>query len=79
MAAKLYDLKLAGFTSAGDPTTGVGHIANKAIELWDDGSIKFTDAAGNKHIIADNPELNKLFAQLVAGDSGVPTTKRFHR
>lgn len=79
MASKLYDLQLAGFTSAGTPATGAGLIASKAIELWDDGSIKFTDAAGNKHVINDNPEFNRLISLIVAGGSGVPTTKRFHK
>lgn len=79
MASKLYDLQLAGFTQAGVPSTGAGLIASKTVELWDDGGVRFTDAAGNKHVINDNPELNRLLSQLVQGASGVSTTKRFHK
>jgi hypothetical protein len=79
MATSLYTLKLAGFTSAGVPTTGAGHIANKTVTLWDDGSLHFTDAAGNNVVLPDVPELNKLLVQLVVGGSGVPTTKSWNK
>ena len=78
MASKLYDLKLAGFTSAGDPATGAGLIGSQAVELWDDGSVIFTDAYSNRRKIHDNPELNNLLLVLVQGASGVSTVKKFH-
>lgn len=79
MAAKLYDLQLAGFTQAGVPSTGAGLIASKAIELWDDGSIHFTASNGRLMVINDDPEFNRLFAELVQGGAGVTTAKRFHK
>lgn len=78
MAKKIYDLQLAGFTSGGNPSTGTGLIASKAIELWDDGSLFFTNAAGVRKQLRDNPEFNTLLAQLVQGGSGVSSTKKFH-
>ena len=79
MSSKLYDLKLGGFTSAGNPATGAGLIGQKAIELWDDGSIIFTDAYSNRVVIADNPEINKLLSVLVQGGSAVSLVKKFHK
>jgi hypothetical protein len=76
MASKLYDLKLIGFTAAGTVGTGpTGQLGTKAIELWDDGSIQFTNAAGVKKVIANNPELNILLKQVLVGTGGVPSTK----
>lgn len=77
MASKLYDLKLAGFTSAGTPTTGAGHVANKAVEYWDDGSLHFTNAAGITMVLNSSRELNALLKQLVVGEGAVTTTKSF--
>lgn len=79
MASKLYDLKLAGFTSGGNPATGTGILGQKSIALLDDGSVAFTDTNGNKHVINDSPKLNALLSELVVGAGGVSTTKRFHK
>lgn len=75
MAAALYTLKIAGFTSGGDPTTGSGHIANTTITVWDDGSVHYTDGASVARTIARSPELNDLLKLIVVGGSGIPTTK----
>jgi hypothetical protein len=79
MASKLYDLKLACFTSAGNPATGAGLLGQKAVELWDDGTILFTDAASNRRKIHDSFELNALLDEIAKGASGVSTVKRFHK
>lgn len=77
MAAKLADLVLAGFSGSGNPATGAGLIGHQAVEMWNDGSIHFVDAANNHRIIHDCPELNVLLMSLVQGVGGVDPTKKF--
>lgn len=75
MAASAYTLKLGGFTSAGNPATGSGHIATVTIDVWDDGSVTYTDGASVVKTIKRSAELNHLLKHLVVGGSGIPTTK----
>lgn len=77
MATITNTLQVAGFTQAGNPATGSGLIASKTINLWSDGSITFTNAAGTPRQIADNYQLNALLKEILVGASGVSTAKQF--
>lgn len=81
MPNPVHTLQLAGFTQAGTPATGAGLIAAKTITLYDDGSIGFTNAAGQPKRMADNPEFNALFSQLIQGASAPAglNAKKFHQ
>ncbi|MGQ0595850.1 hypothetical protein [Aquabacterium sp.] len=78
MASPIATVQLAGFTQAGNPATGSGLIGSKAVTLWDDGTLTFTNAAGAPRKIHDNFELNALLAQIIQGASGISPAKKFH-
>jgi len=79
MATITNTLQLAGFTQGGNPATGSGLLGSKTIYLWSDGSITFTNPAGQMKKMEDHPPFNTLFAQLVKGAGGVSTTQVFHQ
>lgn len=79
MASKLYDFRIAGFTAAGNITTGAGALASQPVELWSDGSIVFTDLSGNRRRLHESPELSTIFDRIFRGTGGVDTAKTFNK
>jgi hypothetical protein len=70
--AKRFDFKVQGQTSAD------AAIATKAVEFHDDGSLRFTDAAGNSRVLQPSADLNALLVQIFTGTGGFPAgTKLF--
>lgn len=67
--AKLHDFKVRGLTAA-DAT-----IATVAIEVHDDGSLRFATAEGEKVIIQPSANLNKLIEAAFTGTGGIPAGK----
>ena len=66
MAAKLYDGKIRGLTSAS------ATLGTQDVELWDDGTIRFKDTAGNAFTItASGPEAI-LFRAIFGAGAGKP-------
>lgn len=78
MAVKLYDFKLSGRTAASADGTATGIIATKAVEMWDDGSLRYTSANGRKVVLQLDNDLSDLLKQLLVGTGGVAAGKRFH-
>lgn len=74
--AKLHDFKITGRTSASTDGTAAGLIATKAIEFHDDGSIRFTTAAGKAVILNPNADLNELLKLIFVGTGGFATGKK---
>ena len=62
--AKRFDFQVRGLTSA------AATIATKAVEFHDDGSLRFTDAAGNPRIVQPTADLNALLVQIFTGTGG---------
>lgn len=78
MAATLATVKLAGFTSATSsvtPTGGTQLGSLRTINVFDDGSIVFTDAGGNTRKMNHSAELHALLQLITVGAGGVSTTK----
>lgn len=70
--AKRFDFQVRGLTS------GAATIATKAVEFHDDGSLRFTDVAGNRRILQSNADLNALLVLIFTGTGGFPAgTKLF--
>lgn len=62
--AKRFDFKVQGQTSADVA------IATKAVEFHDDGSLRFTSAAGVPIVLQPNADLNALLVQIFTGVNG---------
>jgi hypothetical protein len=62
--AKRFDFKIQGQTSANVA------VATKAVEFHDDGSLRFTTAAGRPVVLQPNAELNALLVQIFTGTGG---------
>jgi hypothetical protein len=70
--AKRFDFKIQGQTTAN------AAIATKTVEFHDDGSLRFTDVAGNPRILQSDADLNALLVQIFTGTGGFPAgTKLF--
>lgn len=69
--AKLYDFQVSGRTADSVNGTATGIIATKAIEFHDDGSVRFTSAAGRPIIITPDANLNELLKILLNGAGGL--------
>jgi hypothetical protein len=69
--AVLLSGKVRGLTAA-DAT-----IATIAVEFHDDGSVRFTDAAGTKHRIMPSASLSALIKASFVGAGGFAGTKKF--
>ena len=74
--AKLHDFKVSGRTSASTDGTAAGIIATKAVEFHDDGTLRFTTAAGRPVIIQPTADLNELFKIIFTGTGGYATGKK---
>lgn len=70
MATKLYDGKVQGQTSA------AAALATQAIELWDDGWMRWTDANGDRHSLPISGDLAALIRVIFVG-AGAPTQSFF--
>lgn len=75
--AKLHDFKVSGRTSASADGSATGIIATKAIEYHDDGTVRFTTAAGKAICINPTADLNELWKILFTGTGGVVAGKKF--
>ncbi len=79
MAAVLFTCRVQGFSNAGalGTATGmVGEVNLLQVEVMDDNSIRFTDAANVKHtLFLHDREVSKFFKRILSGAAGVPTTK----
>lgn len=78
MAASQLSFKIAGFTAVGVHTTGVGALGVLAVDLMDNGSLVFIDAAGNRVVVEENPQLNRILQAVLVGASATIATKKFH-
>jgi len=67
--AKLHDFKVRGLTAAS------ATVATADIEYHDDGSVRFTTAAGEKVVIQPSANLNKLLKIIFTGTGGFATGK----
>jgi hypothetical protein len=70
--AKRFDFKIQGQTSAN------AAIATKAVEFHDDGSLRFTSAAGVKVLIQPSADLNALLQQIFTGTGGFAAGTKLH-
>jgi hypothetical protein len=73
--AALHSFKISGRTSASTDGTAAGIIATKAVEYHDDGSLRFTTAAGEAVIMQPTADLNKLLKLIFVGTGGFATGK----
>lgn len=73
--AKLHDFKITGRTSASVDGTATGLIGTATVEYHDDGSLRFSTAAGEKVIIQPSADVNKLMKILFTGTDGFATGK----
>lgn len=73
--AKIHDFKVTGRTSASADGTATGLIGTATVEYHDDGSLRFTTAAGEKVIIQPSANVNKLLKVLFTGTGGFATGK----
>lgn len=78
MLTKLYDFKVSGRTAASTDGTATGIIATKAVEFYSDGSLKFTNSAGQPVTLNPSPQLNELLKIIFTGTGGVAAGKKFH-
>jgi hypothetical protein len=62
--AKRFDFKIQGQTAAG------AAVAIKDVEFHDDGSLRFTTAAGRPVIVQPTADLNALLVQIFTGTGG---------
>lgn len=69
--AKLYDFLISGRTAASTDGTATGIIATKAIEFHDDGSVRFTSAAGRPITINPDANTNELLKIILNGVGGL--------
>jgi hypothetical protein len=69
--------KLTGRTAASTDGTATGLIATATVEVHSDGSVRFTDAAGNKHRIMPSASLNALLKMLLVGTGGYAATHKW--
>lgn len=75
--AKLFDFKVSGRTSASVDGTATGIIATKAVEFHDDGTVRFTSAAGRPVILQPTADLNELLKIIFTGTGGHAATKKW--
>jgi hypothetical protein len=73
--ASLHSFKITGRTAASADGTATGLIATAAVEYHDDGSLRFTTAAGEKVIIQPSANTNKLLKLIFTGTGGFSTGK----
>lgn len=70
-----YSLQLTGRTAASTLGTATGIIATDAIEVHDDGFIRFTDASGVRRAIPMKGDFGVLMREVLTGTGGVPATE----
>lgn len=76
MAASIYSGKVSGRTSATVDGTATGIIATKSIELFDDGSLRYTDASGFQRNVQLSGAVAQLFKEMFTG-TDAPTAAWF--
>lgn len=70
--AALHSFKITGRTADSADGTATGLIATAAVEYHDDGSLRFTTAAGEKVLIQPTANTNKLLKLIFTGANGFP-------
>lgn len=73
--ASLHSFKITGRTSGSADGTATGLIATVAVEYHDDGSLRFTTAAGEKVVLQPDANVNKLMKLIFTGTGGFATGK----